>query len=76
MAPAPHRRYGLLLGSLAVAASAVSLAFVTLWTLWVLPLALIIGICAWNGMTLTQIWARMGDDAGADPGRGPAGLGF
>jgi hypothetical protein len=51
-------------------------AAVTLWALWVLPFALIIGICAWNGMTLGQTWERIGDEAGKDPGRGPAGFGF
>ncbi len=52
MAPAPHLRYGLLLADMAVAVSAMVVAVaVTLWALLVLPLALIIGICAWHGMT-------------------------
>ncbi len=77
MAPAARPRYGLLLASLAVAASAVLVAVaVTLWALCVLPFALIIGICAWHGMTLAQTWGRMGDESGEALGRGPAGLGF
>lgn len=76
MAPAPRPRYGLVLASLASAAAAVLVAFVTLWALWVLPLALVIGICAWLGMTLPEIWEGLGDEPGEDAGRGPAGLGF
>jgi hypothetical protein len=77
MATTPGPRYGLLLASLAVAALTVGVAVaVTPWALWVLPIALIIGICAWKGMTLTQTWERIGDESGEDPGRGPAGLGF
>jgi hypothetical protein len=64
---------------MAVAVSAVVVAVaVTLWALLVLPLALIIGICALHGMTLAQTWERMCDELGLgeDPGRGPAGVDF
>ncbi len=65
----------MLLASLAAAASAVLVALtVTLWALSVLPFALVIGICAWHGMTLAQTWERMGDESWQDPGRGPACL--
>jgi hypothetical protein len=77
MAPAPRPRYGLVLTSVAAAALAVLIGVaVSPWALWVLPIALIIGICAWNGLTLAQTWAGLDDGSGPDPGRGPAGLGF
>lgn len=76
MAAAPRPRYGLVLASFGVAASAVLVAFVTLWALCVLPFALIIGICAWRGMALAETWERLSDGSGEDAGRGPAGLGF
>lgn len=76
MALAPRPRYGLVLASLGVAASAILLALVTLWALCVLPFALIVGICAWRGMTLADTWERLSEETGEDAGRGPAGLGF
>ena len=50
-------RYRLILASLAVVAAVGLFSFVTpciLWVLWILPSALIIGICAWRGMTLAE----------------------
>ena len=76
MAQPPRPRCGLVLASVAVAVAAVPVAFVTLWVLCVLPFALIIGICAWHGMTLAQTWERLSDESSEDAGRGPAGLGF
>lgn len=76
MAQPPRPRYSLVSASIAVAASAVPVAFVTLWVLCVLPFALIVGICAWRGMTLAQTWERLVDESDGDAGRGPAGLGF
>ena len=42
------------------------------WALLVVPLALIIGACAYKGFTLSQTWDAIGkaaeDDAGREPG--------
>lgn len=71
------RRYGLVLASVATAALAVMVGLtVSLWALCVLPFALIIGICGWKGLTLTETWHAMDDGSEADPSRGPAGIWF
>lgn len=74
MASAPRRRCRLVLASRGVAAYAILLALVTLWALCVLPFALIIGICAWRGMTLGATWERLSEESGEYAARGPAGL--
>lgn len=77
MAPARRPRYGLVLASVAAALLAGLVgAAVTPWALWVLPFAVILGICAWRGLTLAQTWAGLDASSDEDPGRGPAGLGF
>lgn len=71
-------RYGVVVACLAAAVAALLIAAVTpwvLWVVWVAPLALVIGICAWHGMTATEAWERMGAESGDDVGRGPAGWG-
>jgi hypothetical protein len=60
----------------AAAMSVLAAVAVSAWALCVLPFAVIIGICACNGLTLAQTWAGMAAAAEEDPGRGPAGLGF
>ena len=77
VAPTMSRRYGLVLASLATAAlAALVAATISLWALCVLPFTLIIGICAWRGLTLTETWNAMDDGSEQDLGRGPAGMGF
>ena len=78
MASQPRPRYPLVLASLAVVAAVGLFSFLTpwaWWVLWILPLTLIIGICAWRGMTLSETWQRLGHESPVDgPARGTAGF--
>lgn len=70
-------RFGLLFGSLAASVVAVAAALLlSAWALLVLPFALIIGVCAYEGLTLSQAWTALGEASGDDAGRGPAGMSF
>ncbi len=47
------------------------------WALVVVPLTVIVGICAWKGLTLRETWRGFDEGPdGGDLGRGPAGLGW
>ena len=70
-------RLGLLVSSVAAAVVAIAAAvLLSAWALIVVPFALIVGVCAYQGFTLSQTWDAIGDAAGDDAGRGPAGLSF
>ena len=75
MRSVPGPRYGLVLASLMLAASACVAANSTFWALGFVPFSVIIGVCAWQGMPLAETWERMSEESGEDVGRGPAGLG-
>ena len=76
MAPA-RPRYGLVLACLVAASlSGLGAVTVTFWALVVLPFAVIVGVCAWRGLTLAETWAGMTAGSDEDLGRGPAGLDF
>ena len=71
------RRYGLLAACLLVlGVSVVLAATITPWALCAVPFAVVIGGCAWAGMTLRQVLAAFHElPAQGDPGSGPAGAG-
>ncbi len=77
MSDSPRPRTGLVFGSLTAAVVAIAAALLlTAWALLVLPFAIIVAVCAYKGLTLTQTCTAMGEASGDDAGRGPAGLSF
>jgi hypothetical protein len=77
VAAGPRPRYALVLACVAGAVLAGWAALtVSAWALLVVPVALVVGGCAWNGLTLAETWRGMDDGSAADVGRGPAGMGW
>jgi hypothetical protein len=77
MTRARQARYGLIVGAATTGALSLGGALVlSAWALLLLPFAIIVGACAWNGLTLAQTWRAMGEAFGDDAGQGPAGMSF